>query len=252
MVVFRDAVESACGLAQAAVGPFYCPADETVYIDLSFFDELERRHNAPGDFAQAYVIAHEVGHHVQKLLGTTDKFDSLRSRLSQAREQRTVGAAGTAGRFPGRSSGRTTRNRTTAFSRKVISKRRSMRLPMIGDDRLQLEATGRIRPDAFTHGTSEQRMKWFRLGLTDRRHETGRHVSTAEVHSDRQRCSRSQRENQSLLCRHRCGWCCVLRQLSPVARNGARGLARATRHADHRLRRTGSCVCRGPRGDRLP
>ena len=87
MVVFRGSVESACGLAQAAVGPFYCPADEQIYIDLSFFDELAQRHNAPGDFAQAYVIAHEVGHHVQKLLGITDKIDRSRSGRSQVAEQ---------------------------------------------------------------------------------------------------------------------------------------------------------------------
>ena len=99
LVIFRDVVQSACGLAQAAVGPFYCPADETVYIDLAFFDELERRRNAPGDFAQAYVIAHEVGHHVQKLLGITDQFDSLRSRIAQAQNNELLGAAGTAGRF---------------------------------------------------------------------------------------------------------------------------------------------------------
>ncbi len=164
MVVFRGSVESACGLAQAAVGPFYCPADEQIYIDLSFFDELAQRHGAPGDFAQAYVIAHEVAHHVQKLLGVTEQFDSLRSRLSQVdNNQLSVRLELQADFLAG------------VWAHDAESKYRILEegdlkeainaASQIGDDRLQLEASGRIRPDAFTHGTSEQRMKWFRLGL---------------------------------------------------------------------------------------
>ena len=164
MVVFRDAVESACGLAEAAVGPFYCPADETVYIDLSFFDELERRHNAPGDFAQAYVIAHEVGHHVQKLLGTTDKFDSLRSRLSQAENNELSVRLELQADFLAGVWAHDAEQDYRILEEGDIKEALNA-ASMIGDDRLQLEATGRIRPDAFTHGTSEQRMKWFRLGL---------------------------------------------------------------------------------------
>ena len=164
MVVFRDAVESACGLAQAAVGPFYCPADETVYIDLSFFDELKRRHNAPGDFAQAYVIAHEVGHHVQRLLGTTDKFDSLRSRLSQAENNELSVRLELQADFLAGVWAHDAEQDYRILEEGDIKEALNA-ASMIGDDRLQLEATGRIRPDAFTHGTSEQRMKWFRLGL---------------------------------------------------------------------------------------
>ncbi len=164
MVVFRDAVESACGLAEAAVGPFYCPVDETVYIDLSFFDELKRRHNAPGDFAQAYVIAHEVGHHVQRLLGTTDKFDSLRSRLSQAENNHLSVRLELQADFLAGVWAHDAEQDYRILEEGDIKEALNA-ASMIGDDRLQLEATGRIRPDAFTHGTSEQRMKWFRLGL---------------------------------------------------------------------------------------
>ena len=175
LVVFRDAVESACGLAQAAVGPFYCPADETVYIDLSFFDELANNTNAPGDFAQAYVIAHEVGHHVQKLLGITDKFDSLRSRFTQTENNElSVRLELQADFLAGVWAHHAEKN--YRILEEGDSRKPSMRLPMIGDDRLQLEATGRIRPDAFTHGTSEQRMRWFRQGTATGRHEAGRHV----------------------------------------------------------------------------
>ena len=164
LVIFRDAVESSCGLAQAAVGPFYCPGDETVYIDVSFFRELEQRHNAPGDFAQAYVIAHEVGHHVQKLLGITDKFDSLRSRLSQAKNNDlSVRLELQADFFAGLWANHAEQEYRILEEGDV--KEALNAASMIGDDSLQLEATGRIRPDAFTHGSSEQRMRWFRLGL---------------------------------------------------------------------------------------
>jgi predicted metalloprotease len=164
MVVFRGSVESACGLAQAAVGPFYCPADEQIYIDLSFFDELAQRHGAPGDFAQAYVIAHEVAHHVQKLLGITDKFDSLRSRLTQTQNnQMSVRLELQADFLAGVWAHHAESNYRILEEGDL--KEAINAASQIGDDRLQLESSGRIRPDAFTHGTSEQRMKWFRLGL---------------------------------------------------------------------------------------
>jgi hypothetical protein len=165
LVVFRGAVESACGLAQAAVGPFYCPADEQIYLDLAFFDELEKRHKAGGDFAQAYVIAHEVAHHVQKLLGITDQFDSLRSRLTQTQNNALsvrleLQADFLAGVWAHHAA-RDYRILEEGDIQEAINA-----ASQIGDDTLQLEATGRIRPDAFTHGNSEQRVKWFRKGLS--------------------------------------------------------------------------------------
>jgi uncharacterized protein len=164
MVVFRNAVESACGMAQSAVGPFYCPGDETVYIDLSFFDELARRHDAPGDFAQAYVIAHEVGHHVQKLLGITDKVDRLRSSRSQAENNQLSVRLELQADFLAGVWAHHAEEQFRILEPGDIEEALNA-ASQIGDDRLQLEATGRVRPDAFTHGTSEQRMRWFRLGL---------------------------------------------------------------------------------------
>jgi len=164
LVVFRDAVQSACGMAQSAVGPFYCPGDEHVYIDLYFFTELAQRHGAPGDFAQAYVIAHEIGHHVQRLLGITEKVESQRQRLSQRQNNELsvrleLQADFLAGVWAHHAEKqfRILEEGDVAEALNAASK--------IGDDHLQLEATGRVRPDAFTHGTSEQRMRWFRRGL---------------------------------------------------------------------------------------
>jgi len=162
MVVFQDAVESACGLAQSAVGPFYCPADEQIYIDLSFFDDLAKRHRAAGDFAQAYVIAHEVAHHVQKLLGYTDEFSNLSSRLNQ--NERSVRLELQADFLAGVWANHAERNYKVLEKGDIEEALNAA--SQMGDDRLQLEATGRVRPDAFTHGTSEQRMRWFRKGLT--------------------------------------------------------------------------------------
>lgn len=162
MVVFHDAVESACGLAQSAVGPFYCPADEQIYIDLSFFDDLAKRHHAAGDFAQAYVIAHEVAHHVQKLLGYTNQFSNLSGRLNQ--NEQSVRVELQADFLAGVWAHHAERNYKILEAGDIEEALNAA--SQIGDDRLQLEATGRVRPDAFTHGTSEQRMRWFRKGLT--------------------------------------------------------------------------------------
>lgn len=163
LVIYRDVVQSACGLAQSATGPFYCSADETVYIDLAFFDELERRLHAPGDFARAYVIAHEVGHHVQKLLGTMDQFDSLSSRIAQRNNELLVKLELQADFYAGLWAHHAEKNYRILEKGDVDEALNAA--SMIGDDRLQLEATGRVRPDSFTHGSSEQRMRWFLLGL---------------------------------------------------------------------------------------
>ncbi|MHB8861707.1 MAG: KPN_02809 family neutral zinc metallopeptidase [Pirellulaceae bacterium] len=165
LVVFREAVESACGLTQAAVGPFYCPADEQIYIDLSFFEELEQRHQAPGDFAQAYVIAHEVGHHVQKLLGITDKVNSLRGRLSQVENNELSVRLELQADFLAGVWAHDAESNFQILEEGDLQEAINA-AAQIGDDRLQLEATGRVRPDAFTHGTSKQRMEWFRRGFT--------------------------------------------------------------------------------------
>jgi predicted metalloprotease len=163
LVLFTDQVRSACGNAGAAVGPFYCPGDEKLYLDLSFFNELQTRFRAPGDFAQAYVIAHEVGHHVQNLLGTMDKVDAARGRISEAQanelsvrlELQADFLAGVWAHYA---------------QQKGILEAGDIEEALgaasaVGDDRLQREAQGHIIPDSFTHGTSEQRSRWFRKGL---------------------------------------------------------------------------------------
>jgi predicted metalloprotease len=166
LVLFTDQVRSACGISGAAVGPFYCPADEKVYIDLSFYEELRRRFNAPGDFAQAYVIAHEVGHHVQKLLGISDKVDAMQGRMNEVEANRlSVRLELQADFFAG------------VFARYVKEKgvldpgdvEEALRAASsIGDDKIQRQTSGYVVPDSFTHGTSEQRLRWFRKG-----YETG-------------------------------------------------------------------------------
>ncbi len=162
LVLFTDQVQSACGRAGASVGPFYCPGDEKVYIDLSFYEELKRRFQAPGDFAQAYVIAHEVGHHVQHLLGISDRVDAMRGRVSQAEaNQLSVRLELQADFFAG------------VFARYV--KDQGILEPgdieealtaasAIGDDKIQRQTTGYVVPDSFTHGSSEQRLRWFKRG----------------------------------------------------------------------------------------
>jgi predicted metalloprotease len=163
LVLFTGEVRSACGEAGAAVGPFYCPGDEKLYLDLSFFNELKKRFRAPGDFAQAYVIAHEVGHHVQKLMGTMDKVDAARSRMSEAEanelsvrlELQADFLAGVWAHYA---------------QKKGILEPGDIEEALgaasaVGDDRLQREGQGYVVPDSFTHGTSEQRARWFRKGL---------------------------------------------------------------------------------------
>jgi uncharacterized protein len=162
LVLYTGAVRSACGLGQAAMGPFYCPNDEKVYIDLAFYDDLRKRFHAPGDFAQAYVIAHEVGHHVQKLTGTFQKLEASRGRVTKEEYNRTsvrmelqadcyAGVwAYHAGTLKQLSPGDIEEALTAASA--------------IGDDRLQKQSQGYVVPESFTHGTSEQRVRWFQRG----------------------------------------------------------------------------------------
>ena len=164
LVMFSGSVQSACGMASAAVGPFYCPADNKVYLDLSFFHDLKQRHGAPGDFAQAYVIAHEVGHHVQNLLGISDKVSQAQrgadkaeaNALSVRLELQADCFAGLWGNYADR-------------SRQVLEQgdieEALGAASAIGDDRLQRESMGYTVPESFTHGTSEQRVRWFRKGI---------------------------------------------------------------------------------------
>jgi len=168
VVLFRDAVESGCGVAQSASGPFYCPRDRKVYLDLSFFDELRDRFGAPGDFAEAYVVAHEVGHHVQTLLGIEAKARQLGSReggtnrASVALELQADCFAGVWG-HAAMQSGRFSTGRVELERGDVEEGLNAA--SAIGDDRLQRMQTGRVVPDSFTHGSSAQRVGWFRKGL---------------------------------------------------------------------------------------
>ena len=164
LVLFSGAVQSACGFAQAAVGPFYCPADQKVYIDLSFYDELKRRHQAPGDFAQAYVIAHEVGHHVQNVLGISDQVRQLQSRASQAEaNQLSVRLELQADCLAGVWANRADEARNILEQGDIEEALNAA--SQIGDDKLQQKAQGYVVPDSFTHGSSAQRVRWFRQGL---------------------------------------------------------------------------------------
>ena len=164
LVLFTGRVQSACGLASAAAGPFYCPLDKKVYIDLAFYEELKRRFNAPGDFAQAYVIAHEIGHHVQNLLGISERVQRLRARMSE-KEYNTYSVrmelqadflagvwASQVARYAGIVDEDDIREAVNAAAQ-------------IGDDMIQRRSQGYVVPDAFTHGTSEQRVRWFLYGL---------------------------------------------------------------------------------------
>ena len=164
LVLFTGQVNSACGFASAAVGPFYCPLDKKVYIDLAFYEDLRDRFGAPGDFAQAYVIAHEIGHHVQNQLGISDKVQALRERLSK-RDANTLSVrmelqadflagvwAHHVARYAGIVDEEDIREAVNAAA-------------AIGDDRIQKQSQGYVVPDAFTHGSSEQRVRWFLAGL---------------------------------------------------------------------------------------
>lgn len=163
LVLFTGATPTACGTGQAAMGPFYCPADSKVYIDLGFFEEMKRRFNAPGDFAQAYVIAHEVGHHVQHLLGISDQVDRLRRQSPQQANALSVRQELQADCFAGLWANHA--NATHRILEDGDVEEALNAASAIGDDRLQKQAQGYIVPDAFTHGTSAQRVRWFKRGL---------------------------------------------------------------------------------------
>jgi hypothetical protein len=169
LVLFDQAVQSACGSASSATGPFYCPADSKVYLDLSFFRELDQNFGAPGDFAQAYVVAHEVGHHIQNVLGVNAQVSRLQQRASQAEanqlsvrlELQADCYAGVWGHF--------------AAQQRMLepgdAEEGLRAAAAIGDDRLQRQSQGRVVPESFTHGSSEQRVEWLRRGLTSGRVE---------------------------------------------------------------------------------
>jgi uncharacterized protein len=160
LVLFRDGVESACGVAQSATGPFYCPGDEKVYVDLGFYGELKDRVGAPGDFAQAYVLAHEIGHHVQHLLGYDAQASRGRSNQSSVRlELQADCFAGIWGH----------RAAQQGILEPGDAEEGLNAAAAIGDDRLQRMAGSRVSPESFTHGSSEQRLTWFRRGLTSGR-----------------------------------------------------------------------------------
>jgi len=164
LVLFRGSVQSACGMAQSAIGPFYCPADQKVYIDLDFYDQLKNRFKAPGDFAQAYVIAHEVGHHVQNLLGISSKVHAARNKLSKAEGnklsvQLELQADCLAGVWAHHA------NRARQLLEEGDVEEGLAAASAIGDDTLQKQSKGYVTPDSFTHGSSAQRVKWFKIGL---------------------------------------------------------------------------------------
>jgi predicted metalloprotease len=164
LVLFRDATQSGCGGARSATGPFYCPEDERVYIDLGFFDELNRRFGAPGQFAQAYVVAHELGHHVQKLLGIEGKVHQMQENNSRAANPLSVELELQADCFAGIWA-HSTQQRGLLEKGDVESALGAA--AAVGDDRLQKMSTGHVSPESFTHGTSQQRMRWFNTGLSN-------------------------------------------------------------------------------------
>jgi predicted metalloprotease len=167
LVLFTDVIQSGCGFAKGATGPFYCPQDRQVYIDLGFFRQLQERLGAGGDFAEAYVIAHEVGHHVQKLLGITDRVDAARRRASEAESNRlSVRLELQADFLAGVWARYADRTKHVVEAGDIEEAMRAANA--VGDDRLQSRSRGYVVPDSFTHGTSEQRVRWFRRG-----YETG-------------------------------------------------------------------------------
>jgi len=166
LVLFNGQVQSACGFASAAVGPFYCPEDQRVYLDTEFFRLLDQRLGAPGDFAQAYVIAHEVGHHVQNLMGITQKMQALRGRVSETEYNRMSVRLELQADFLAGVWAHYTSRKDMIEEGDIDEALQAA--SAIGDDKLQQESQGRVVPDSFTHGTSEQRVRWFRLG-----YETG-------------------------------------------------------------------------------
>jgi predicted metalloprotease len=169
LVLFTEATQSACGVGQSAMGPFYCPLDRKVYLDLSFFRDLDERFGAPGDFAQAYVVAHEVGHHIQTLTGVSEQVQSARrgasdregNALSVRQELQADCYAGVWGHYAGR----------RGILEPGDAEEGLRAAAAIGDDRLQRQSEGRVAPESFTHGSSEQRMMWLRRGLDNGRLE---------------------------------------------------------------------------------
>ena len=164
LVLFTGGVRSACGFGMAQMGPFYCPADEKVYIDLDFYEDLKNRFKAPGDFAQAYVIAHEIGHHVQKLLGIAEQVEALKQRMSQTdanalQVRMELQADCFAGIWANRAEETQRHHRAWRYRGSALAAASA-----IGDDRIQKQTQGYVVPDAFTHGSSEQRVRWFTRG----------------------------------------------------------------------------------------
>ena len=168
LVLFRDAIQSACGFAQTASGPFYCPGDEKIYIDLGFYDELKQRFGAPGDFAQAYVLAHELGHHVQRLLGTEAQVREAQQRRPDAANQLSVALELQADCYAG-VWGHETQQRNILDPGDVDEGLKAA--AAVGDDRIQKMSGQAFTPEAFTHGSSEQRASWFRRGFESGRPE---------------------------------------------------------------------------------
>ncbi|MBW4563342.1 MAG: neutral zinc metallopeptidase [Mojavia pulchra JT2-VF2] len=164
LVLYSDAVESACGFARSAVGPFYCPSDQKLYIDLSFYEDLKTRHQAPGDFAQAYVIAHEVGHHVQNLMGISNRVQALQRQADKVEaNQLSVRQELQADCFAGIWAHHAERSRQVLETGDVEEALNAA--SSIGDDRLQSQARGYVTPESFTHGSSAQRVRWFKRGI---------------------------------------------------------------------------------------
>ncbi|SOD99650.1 KPN_02809 family neutral zinc metallopeptidase [Spirosoma fluviale] len=164
LVMFREVTQSGCGTASQASGPFYCPADQKLYIDLSFYDELRDRFNAPGEFAMAYVIAHEVGHHIQKQMGVMDKVDALRSQLSEKEYNKVLVRLELQADFFAGVWANHAQGQSISIDKNDVESALTA-ANAIGDDRIQQQTRGRVVPDAFTHGTSAQRVYWFSKGL---------------------------------------------------------------------------------------
>ncbi|MES9962741.1 MAG: neutral zinc metallopeptidase [Candidatus Sedimenticola sp. 20ELBAFRAG] len=164
LVLFRESVQSGCGFGSAQMGPFYCPLDQKVYIDLSFYDDLKKRYKAPGDFAQAYVVAHEIGHHVQTLTGISKKVREAKKGLSEVKANRlSVMQELQADCFAGIWAHHADRSRQILEAGDIEEALSAA--SAIGDDRLQKQSRGYVTPDSFTHGSSKQRVKWFKTGL---------------------------------------------------------------------------------------
>jgi predicted metalloprotease len=180
---YTGQVDAACGFATAATGPFYCPADDRVYLDLSFFDELQNRFQAPGEAAEAYVIAHEVGHHVQNLLGTSDKMERARNELSQSDYNKLSVKLELQADFY---AGLWAHYEALNHHNNIVIKRADIDSALnaahqIGDDRLQQKYQGRVTPDSFTHGSSAQRMYWFKKGYDTGDMAEGNTFANSEV-----------------------------------------------------------------------